>query len=47
VLGNDLGPATIETWTNATARLESWLMDRLAWMDTALEEPRLDYEARI
>lgn len=45
VLGNDLGPATIETWTNATARLEGWLMDRLAWMDLALKEPKLDYSS--
>lgn len=42
-LGDDTGPATLEMWVNATARLETWLNDRLAWMDVALADPKVDY----
>jgi len=30
-------------WKNETAKLEEWLMARLAWMDEALDTPRLSY----
>ncbi len=45
VLGDARGPATLETWTNATARLDTWLQDRLTWMDLALGDPKLDYSS--
>ena len=45
VLGDARGPATLETWTNATARHDTWLQDRLTWMDLALGDPKLDYSS--
>lgn len=30
-------------WKDETAKLEEWLMERLAWMDEALETPRFSY----
>lgn len=32
-----------EVWQNETARVETWLFERLHWMDQALDQPRVSY----